>query len=957
MNGRYTFLLVCLLLTLPISSSRTTNNGEETLVNITLADGLAGETVYRVMSDHGGRTWIATSSGISVYNGKQLRKVSFAPLTFDICETADRTIYAATEEGLFCLPYGGKAFRRILPEIERPEALLADSNIVYIGGREGLHIYDGKQLKTIPIGAGKKGLDNIVRQCVKGDDGLIWFLSRFDICSYDPRTGKIQSYGFASQMKVRTALSRFAKTGNKCYVGTKTNGFFVYDLSTRVAKHMEGVGNIVTTVEASADGYICVATDGSGAYMIDPATDQIVKHFTMTDSFSAVAKREESGERSVVCDNLPSNALYCYYRDQNGVDWFGFVRCGLAYNYRCGQFFQPLNTPALRSEGINVRTFCLQPDHYLIGTQNGCWLVSNKGQRASFYTPEELGGSIVNSIVWYRGEYYIGTFDGGLRILNPRTEELRKPQLVPKLATMSIGTIAVSPDSSLWIGCTDGVFILTPSSPSALSTPFTVRNFTEQNSHIVGGNIISITFDHENNAWLTGATGCSFYSKKSGEVVRDAFPQGFFNNVPWMKSSLGHDGTVFLRSGPRTFYTSPDMVDFGEFSLPVAFTDKWSRSFVDDQNGHYWLSSEKGLFCFSYDLQHWLQLGQGAGLQGALINDVQLVPEVKKRGSLFVATSQGLFYADPKNLPGFISDSTYQVQLCEIRQGSDLLSMEEELRVNEEHRLRTSWNFLSEVLQVQAVLPDYTLQASRLYEWRLGDGEWHVVQDGAPIILRHLFLGRHQLQVRLAGVLGTTATYTISVMPSVWAIFEALLLLVALVLLFLWRKDHSEKQFLRSERNEIEDALVEVEEQLQDISLTNDVSSLNPEKYQKVKLDEEECARIVTQLKEYIEKEKVYTNAELKMKDLADVLRLSPSKLSQVFNLYLKENYYEFINRYRLEEFKRLIEKGEYKRYTITALSEQCGFRKSSFFSTFRRIEGMTPAEYLRKHGVKPINT
>ena len=124
-----------------------------------------------------------------------------------------------------------------------------------------------------------------------------------------------------------------------------------------------------------------------------------------------------------------------------------------------------------------------------------------------------------------------------------------------------------------------------------------------------------------------------------------------------------------------------------------------------------------------------------------------------------------------------------------------------------------------------------------------------------------------------------------------------------------------------------------------------------------MKLDEEECARIVTQLKEYIEKEKVYTNAELKMKDLADVLRLSPSKLSQVFNLYLKENYYEFINRYRLEEFKRLIEKGEYKRYTITALSEQCGFRKSSFFSTFRRIEGMTPAEYLRKHGVKPINT
>ena len=53
MNGRYTFLLVCLLLTLPISSSRTTNNGEETLVNITLADGLAGDMVRRMLFAEG----------------------------------------------------------------------------------------------------------------------------------------------------------------------------------------------------------------------------------------------------------------------------------------------------------------------------------------------------------------------------------------------------------------------------------------------------------------------------------------------------------------------------------------------------------------------------------------------------------------------------------------------------------------------------------------------------------------------------------------------------------------------------------------------------------------------------------------------------------------------------------------------------------------------------------------
>ena len=89
------------------------------------------------------------------------------------------------------------------------------------------------------------------------------------------------------------------------------------------------------------------------------------------------------------------------------------------------------------------------------------------------------------------------------------------------------------------------------------------------------------------------------------------------------------------------------------------------------------------------------------------------------------------------------------------------------------------------------------------------------------------------------------------------------------------------------------------------------------------------------------------------MKDLADVLHLSAPKLSQIFNIYLGQNYYDYINRYRLDEFKRLIAAGEYKRYTITALSEQCGFKKSNFFSTFRKVEGITPTEYLKKIGIK----
>ena len=181
------------------------------------------------------------------------------------------------------------------------------------------------------------------------------------------------------------------------------------------------------------------------------------------------------------------------------------------------------------------------------------------------------------------------------------------------------------------------------------------------------------------------------------------------------------------------------------------------------------------------------------------------------------------------------------------------------------------------------------------------------------------------------------------------------LLLLALLALWLWWRWRKQTQVLLSERDEIEDALVEMDHELNEL---NELKMKQEElgdtsKYQKVKIDEEECADIVKRMKEYLDREQVYKNADLKMKDLADVLHLSAPKLSQVFNLYLGQNYYDFINDYRLTEFKRLIDEGEYKRYTITALSEQCGFKKSNFFSTFRKIEGMTPAEYLKKRGIR----
>ena len=344
------------------------------------------------------------------------------------------------------------------------------------------------------------------------------------------------------------------------------------------------------------------------------------------------------------------------------------------------------------------------------------------------------------------------------------------------------------------------------------------------------------------------------------------------------------------------------------------------------------------MFCFSYALTQMMQFGYGEGLRGDFINDMGL----DETGLLWVATSQGLFHTDLRQVEQWEADTHYKVELQRIRRGSDLLPNSAGFLVNERHELRLTWNLTSEVLQAELMLPDYTKHTGRLYKYRLGGGSWQTVDDGQPIYIRGLVLGKHRLEVRLAGAEGTASVYDITVVPSGWATFELILLLVAIALLWLWCRFRKTTKVLLTERDEIEDALVEAMDELETSA-----------KYERVKLDETECADIVKRMKDYLERERVYTNQDLKMKDLADVLHLSAPKLSQVFNLYLGQNYYDFINGYRLEEFKRLIEAGEYKRFTITALSEQCGFKKSNFFSTFRKVEGVTPAEYLKKMGVK----
>lgn len=121
-------------------------------------------------------------------------------------------------------------------------------------------------------------------------------------------------------------------------------------------------------------------------------------------------------------------------------------------------------------------------------------------------------------------------------------------------------------------------------------------------------------------------------------------------------------------------------------------------------------------------------------------------------------------------------------------------------------------------------------------------------------------------------------------------------------------------------------------------------------KYLKSGLKEGEAQVHAETLIRYVTTEKPYIQSRLSIQDLAQALDMPVRHLSQVINEHLDQSFYDFINRYRVEEFKKRVVDPQHKNYTVLSIAIDCGFNsKSSFNRIFKKVEGCTPTEYMKR--------
>ncbi|MBD1425579.1 AraC family transcriptional regulator [Sphingobacterium arenae] len=99
-----------------------------------------------------------------------------------------------------------------------------------------------------------------------------------------------------------------------------------------------------------------------------------------------------------------------------------------------------------------------------------------------------------------------------------------------------------------------------------------------------------------------------------------------------------------------------------------------------------------------------------------------------------------------------------------------------------------------------------------------------------------------------------------------------------------------------------------------------------------------------------MDSDKPYLDSTLTLPLLADKIGLSVHELSYVLNTGVDLNFYQFINGFRIRYAKKLLKENTQNDYSIQEIFIRSGFNsKTTFYTAFKQIVGMTPKQYLQQ--------
>ncbi len=141
-----------------------------------------------------------------------------------------------------------------------------------------------------------------------------------------------------------------------------------------------------------------------------------------------------------------------------------------------------------------------------------------------------------------------------------------------------------------------------------------------------------------------------------------------------------------------------------------------------------------------------------------------------------------------------------------------------------------------------------------------------------------------------------------------------------------------------------------VEREMEEVVQSESVKSIeSSEKYERSGLSEEAAQKYLQQLLRLMDEQKPFLNSELTLSQLAASAGISPHNLSEIINSLRGQNFYDFINGYRIEQIKKDLADPSKQHLKILSIAFDAGFNSKATFNTlFKEQTAKTPSEYRR---------
>lgn len=898
-----------------------------TLRNLMSSDGLKDLTVNSLYKDSLGFVWIGTFNSMERFDGVHLKHYAIPggnqrlKYVESIAETEGHQIWMGNGMGLWRLNKQTDRFEQMVPDMINygVYSLLNDGKgTLYIGSARGLYVYKGGHFKHRLLDPNAFSASNTIVDMALGEKNNLWIATAKGVYALDLTKDKLRYWRNEGKKETESTFRNIVCIGDKLYFGTMERGIICFDIPTETFSPYVSVDcNVVSSLSSDGKRMLYAGTDGNGVHFIDTERRMVVS-----------SMRHEAGNNG----SLRSNSVYSLLVDREGVVWVGFYQAGLDYTLYQGDTFSVyVYPPYFTSVDIPVRAVSISGTEKLIGSRDGLFYINETKNQFHLFNKPQMRSGMVFCISRFEGKYLVGTFGGGMYVIDPETLQMTDFSDMEPFQNGHIFCMEEDHTHTLWIGTSMGVYCYKEGKITA--------HYTSTNSKLPAGNVYEIFFDSTHKGWVCTENGLCIWEPSSKSMQNDVFPEGFIHKekIRVVYEDVNHQLYFFPDKG-ALFLSDLTMNAFHRLQPDTPLEGVDGMFIIGDGKEGLWMGTSNGLYLYDRK-ENFVLYNFVDGIPSPMFT---LCPPVRdEAGNFWFGNSKGLLFLDKKRIAERKKDA-YPLRVTEVLvNGNQSLSLEDaQNQYVAEIALKSSERNITFRISDFS----YTLPSVMSYEYQLEgmDDSWIPLLGKSEVDYYDLPSGSYLFRVRRMGRPDTEARLAVHVASGIsWGMISGISLLVLMMGIgYYYVCRHKLFVVLHKPIQDL-DGVPSVEEK-----------SVVEVKYKTTNISAEECKRLVERLEQVMQLEKPYIHPDLKIADLAKAVGTSAYTLSYLFNQYLERNYYDYINDYRIAEFKRLVSTDEYSRYTLSALAELCGFSsRASFFRCFKKVTGITPNEYIRSIG------